>query len=200
MIFISGLLFPLAVIGGLVYLIVSLTRGRSERNQRDGADAISIRRLFQYALLLAALLVAASGVSGVLSRIISDAAARRGSELAGPLALTVSGVPVFWLLGRWIWRQLKTDPKERNSVGWSLYLNAALIGSLVAAVGTAFSIADGFVSGDGYDGTEVAPFLVAVAVWWGHWVISQRMPPIVLEDLHILVGSASARWPAALVS
>lgn len=190
MILVTGMLIPLAVIGGIVYIIVNATRGRAERERASVGGAVSIRRLFQYALLLAALLVAANGVSGVLGRVISDAAARRGSELAGPLALTVTGVPVFWLLGRWIWHQLHTDPIERNSAGWSLYLNVVLIGALITAVGLVFSIADGFISGDGYDGTELAPFVVAVGVWVAHWMAWRRIPPTLLPEAHVMAGSA----------
>jgi len=146
--------------------------------------------LFQYALLLAALVVAASGVSGVLSQVISDAAARRSTQLAGPLALTVTGAPVFWLLGRWIWHQHQTDTAERASVGWSLYINVALIGSLIIAVSMAFAIAERFVNGDGYDGNLLAPLLVAVAVWSGHWVAWRRIPPTVLVDLPVVAGAA----------
>jgi hypothetical protein len=185
-----GLLFPLVVIAGIVYAIVNATRSRSEGGRAAPGGAISLRRLFQYVLLLAALLVATSGISGVLGRVISDAAARRGTELAGPLALTVVGVPVFWLLSRWIWAQLQTDPAERGSVGWSFYLNVALIGSLIAAVSTAFAIAEGLIEGDGYEGTLVAPFVVAVAVWSAHWVVWRRTPPTILADAHIMAGAA----------
>ncbi|MEA2000961.1 MAG: DUF5671 domain-containing protein [Actinomycetota bacterium] len=185
-----GLLFPLAVIGGIVYAIVNATRSRDESGRAAPGGAISLRRLFQYVLLLAALVVAASGVSGVLGRVISDAAARRGTELAGPLALTVVGVPVFWLLSRWIWGQLQTDPAEQASVGWSFYLNAALIGSLSTAVSTAFAIAGRLIEGDGYEGTLVAPFVVAVAVWSAHWVVWRRTPPTVLADAQVMIGAA----------
>lgn len=190
MFLILGLLFQLAIVGGIVYAIVSAVRGRSGRGRAPRSSAISVRRLFQYALLLVALSIAASGVSGVLSRVISDAAARRDSELAGPLAMLVTGVPVFMLLGRWIWNQLLTDRAERNSVGWSFYINATLVGSLIAAVSLAFAIADRFIAGDGYDGTLVAPFLVAVGVWIGHWVAWRRVPPGILSDLHVMAGAA----------
>jgi hypothetical protein len=184
------MLIQLAIIGGIIYAIARAVRGRGERDRVDPGGAISIRRLFQYALLLAALVVAASGVSGVLSQVISDAAARRSTQLAGPLALTVTGVPVFWLLGRWIWHQLQTDTAERESVGWSLYINVALIGSLIIAVSMAFAIAERYINGDGYDGNLLAPLLVAVAVWLGHWAAWRRIPPAVLVDLPVMAGAA----------
>ncbi len=186
---IIGLLVQLAILGGIVFAIVSAIRGRRQPNLSAPGGAISIRRLFQYVLLLAALTVAAFGVGGLLSQVISDAAARRGSELAGPLALAVVGIPVFWLLGRWIWRQLETDPAEQDSVGWSLYLNVTLFGSLVVAASTLFAIAAGFIEGDGYEGSIVAAFLVSTVVWAGHWVAWRRMTPTVFEDLHIMAGA-----------
>lgn len=190
MFLITGLLVQLAIIGAIVYAIVNAVRGRSDRSPGAPSGAISIRRLFQYALLLAALVVAAFGVGGLLSRAISDAAARRGTELAGPLALTVTGVPVFWLLGRWIWQQLHIDPVERDSVGWSLYTNVTLLGSLIATVSMAFAIAARFIDGDGYDGSLVAAFVVAAAVWSAHWVAWRRIPPTVLPDFHVMAGAA----------
>ncbi len=189
MFIIIGLIVQLAIIGGITYAIVSAVRGRSERSPVAPGGAITIRRLFQYALLLAALVVAAFGVGGLLSRAISDAAVRRSGELAGPLALTVTGVPVFWLLGRWIWQHLKTDPEEQDSVGWGLYINVVLLGSLITAVSSAFAIADGIINGN-RDDTAVATFLVVTAVWLGHWVAWRRIPPTVLEIFHLMAGSA----------
>jgi hypothetical protein len=190
MFMITGLLIQLAIIGGIAYAIGSAVRGRSERSSVAPGGAISIRRLFQYALLLAALVVAAFGVGGLLSRAISDAAVRRSGELAGPLALTVTGVPVFSLLGRWIWQHLKTDPEEQGSVGWGLYINVVLLGSLITAVSAAFTIADGIINGNRNDGSAVATFVVATAVWLGHWVAWRRIPPTVLEIFHLMAGSA----------
>lgn len=189
MFFVFGLLLQLAVIGGIVFVIANAIRGRNTRTPSDAGGAISIRRLFQYALLLTALLVAAFGVGGILGRIISDADARRGSELAGPLALAVVGVPVFWFLGRWIWQQVQTDPIERDSFGWSLYINVVLLGSLLTAVSTAFAFADKVIQGDRYDGNTVAAFLVALAIWAGHWVAWRRVTPSVFGDFHVMAGA-----------
>jgi hypothetical protein len=184
-----SLIIPLAVIGAVVYAITS-GRKRDDPKPASPGGPVSIRRLFQYLLLLAALVVAGSGVAGLLGRVISDAAARRGSELAAPLALTVVGVPVLWLLGRWIWQQLNTDPVERQSVGWGLYLTVTLVGSLITTVSLAFGIASEFIRGDGYDGTMLAPFIVAAGIWAAHWWAWRRIPPTVLTDGHLMAGAA----------
>ncbi|MCP4304580.1 MAG: hypothetical protein GY788_06845 [bacterium] len=189
MFFVFGLLLQLAVIGGIVFVIANAIRGRSDRAQSGAGGAISIRRLFQYALLLTALVVAAFGVGGILGRIISDADARRSSELAGPLALAVVGVPVFWFLGRWIWQQVQTDPLERDSLGWSLYINVVLLGSILTAVSTAFAIADKIIGDSRYDGNAIAAFLVATAIWAGHWLAWRRVTPSVFGDFHIMAGA-----------
>ena len=170
-------LLPLVIIGIIVYALVNASRNRAERSDGDIGGGISTRRLFQYALLLGALVVAATGATGLLSRVISDSDARRDAELAGPLASTVIGVPFLWMLALWIRKQHQGDPNERHSFAWGFYLNAVLIGSLLTAGSLAFAIAAGFIDGDGYDGTVVAPFLVATAIWVAHWIVWQRVTP-----------------------
>ncbi len=183
-------LLPLIIVGIIIYVLVNGSRNRDQRSESQIGSGISTRRLFQYALLLVALVVAAVGVTGLLSRVISDADARRGAELAGPLASTVIGVPFFWMLARWIQKQHRNDRNERHSFAWAFYLNAALIGSLLTAGSTAFAIVSEFIEGEGYDGTIVAPFVVATAVWAAHWLVWQRVKPSILVDLHVMAGSA----------
>ena len=183
-------LLPLVIIGIIVYALVNGSRNKEQRPESDIGGGISTRRLFQYTLLLGGLVVAATGVTGLLSQVISDTDARRGAELAGPLASTVIGVPFLWLLARWIQKQHQGDPSERHSFAWGFYINAALIGSLFTSGSLAFAIAGGFIDGDGYDGTVVAPFLVATTIWVVHWLVWQRVKPSALTDLHVMAGSA----------
>ncbi len=183
-------ILPLFVIGIIIYAVVNSTNRRERRPESGIGGAISTRRLFQYALLLVALGVAASGVTGLLSQVISGADVRRGTELAGPLASTVIGIPFFWMLARWIQRQHQANQDERHSFAWSLYLNAALIGSLVTAGSAAFAFLNGFIDGDGYDGTVLAPVVVASGVWTAHWLVWRRVTPTAMVDLHVMVASA----------
>lgn len=184
-----GSLIPIAIVAGIGYAIVSATRNRQDRSSgRSGA--IAVRRLFQYGLLLAVLAVAAFGVGGLLERVLSDAAARRGSNLSGPLALTVVGLPVYWMLAQWSQRQLASDRDEAASLGWSLYLNVALIASLVTGVTYGYLLASGVIDGRPYDGSHAAGLIVAAAIWGAHWQWWRRYPPQILASGHVLVGAA----------
>ncbi len=187
-------LIALLVVGGLIFAVVAASRGREPSGTSDGA--VSIRRLFQYVLLLAALIVAAVGLSGILERVIGGAAARRGSELAGSLALLSVGVPVFWALAVVLWRRL-SDPKEQRSVAWALYVNTVLIGSLSTIIGFAFAVANEFIDGSGYDGGLMAPLIVSTAVWGLHWEGWRRQQPHRLPMAHVYVGAAIGLFLAA---
>ena len=127
-----------------------------------------MRRFFQYALLLAALIFAIIGISGLLGRVISTAQPRRGSELAGSLALAIVGVPVLYAIGRWVHQTLAGDPAERDRLWWSFYVNVVLIASLATASAFLIGIANDVIEGVRYDGSLVASSVVLTAVWATH--------------------------------
>ncbi len=182
-----GPLLPLIVLGIIIWAIVAATRKRREVvTERGGAT--SARRLFQYAIAYAAFVVAATGLSGLIGNLLSDTVAERGSELAGPLAMTIVGVPVFFALARWIWHTHAADPTERNGVGWALYVNLALITALAAAIGSAFSTAADFIDAD-WRSAGIAGLVVWTGGWAGHWLAWRRLQPGLLPRLHLWVGS-----------
>jgi hypothetical protein len=190
-----GGLIPLAILGLIIYAIVKATRGRTAAGVGD--SVVSFRRLFEYALLLAALIVAASGLSGILARVIGGAAARRDTELAASLAMVSVGVPVFWGFGVIMWRRLAAATEQR-SAAWSLYLNITLIGSVSFGAGYALSFTNELIDGDGYDGARLAPFVVACAVWMAHWIAWRLRPPTLAPLGHVYVGAAVGLVLAAI--
>ena len=180
-------LIPLAIVAAIVFAVVR----RSGDAGGPGGGSAPVRRLFQYGILFAALIVAAVGFGNLLGVALGGAAVgRAGSQVATPLALTVVGVPVFWLVGRWVWRGVSTDDQERGGLGWSLYLSAALLGSLGTVVGTAFGLAEWLVGAGSYDGEVLGHLLVWSAVWGLHWTAWRLARPTLWPGFHLWVGAA----------
>ena len=85
----------------------------------------TLRRLILYVLLFALVIIAASGVGGLLNRLFHTASVLVTGDpasLALPLAFTLIGGPLALLLWWFAWRRL-SDSAERTAVGWSLYLS-----------------------------------------------------------------------------
>ncbi len=139
MFFIFGSLFQLLFWGAIIYGIVKLIQGRG----RPATDApMTVKRLFLFGSLYAALHVAAWGVAGLIG-VLGEDSVDRGEQAAAPLAMAVVGVPVLFLLGRGVWRSL-ADPSER-SIAFSLYLNLTLVTALVAVMVSTIAIGDSVV-------------------------------------------------------
>jgi hypothetical protein len=184
-----SLLVPLLIVAGIVYGVVRLARGRAPRtsSQLDGG---STRRLFVYTMLFITLLVAATGLQGLLGRVLSDAAVRSDSEIATTLALTLVGIPVFLTLARSTWRRLTEYPDERNALGWSLYLAGTLITALAVASVAFIDLLNRLIDGSGFDGRIFSMVLVWTSIWAVHWYAWRIAPPTRAESLQLFLGSA----------
>ncbi len=112
----SNLLF-LALLGGIVYAIVKGVSGRREQAGAESAPG-SLRRVFLFGSLYAAVHFAAWGIAGFVDAVTTS------GNVAEPLAIVIVAVPVAALLGRWAWRSLG-DPAERGPT-FALYLNFML--------------------------------------------------------------------------
>lgn len=190
-----GLLIQILVMAAIVYAIVAAVRRRSDSLIVRSGE-LSLRRLFVYAMLLASLIVAGIGLSEVLGAALSTAAARRELDLAGPLAMMVVGLPVFGALALWVRRTHASDPSERSTAAWTLYLNGALLVTLGAAVGSAFAVAGSVIDGES-SAAAAASLVVWGAAWAGHWYSWDRLRPTLLPRLHLWIGSAAGLWIGA---
>ncbi|MCP5114205.1 MAG: hypothetical protein GY953_25530, partial [bacterium] len=92
----SNLLF-LALLGGIVYAIVKGVSGRREQAGAESAPG-SLRRVFLFGSLYAAVHFAAWGIAGFVDAVTTS------GNVAEPLAIVIVAVPVTALLGRWAWR------------------------------------------------------------------------------------------------
>ncbi|GAA5162204.1 DUF5671 domain-containing protein [Ornithinimicrobium tianjinense] len=198
-------LVPLALVAGLVVGGVLLWRRRSGEggveHAAPGGAGQSVRRFFQYLLLLGLLVAAAAGVTGLLGRgldrlddaptlVVDD------STLALQLALTIIATPIWLVLARWTHRRAVADPRELSSLGWAAYLTlAGLISLVTAMVGwtrTLWMLA----GAEDYRGTSAALATVWTLVWAGHLWWGRRGTPrghlLARDLLSALVGLATA--------
>ncbi|MGH8875523.1 MAG: DUF5671 domain-containing protein, partial [Acidimicrobiia bacterium] len=189
--FLSGIVSLLLFLA-VVSLIVRALRGRRDEEE---SSAVSLRRLFQYALLFSAMAATAVGLGGLISGLVptEEAIAGRGAaDLARALALTVVGAPVFtalWVFGE---RTRANDPAESGSAAWALYLNIALLASLVTAMVSATQIGAWLLGVEDLPRGAVGRTVVWAAAWAFHWQVAadpSRRPTVSTADLPSLVGA-----------
>ena len=129
------MIVSLLLLVGLGVVAVVAVRRMTARGGGPATEGHAVRRLFQYLLLYALLVVVATGLSGLLGRLLSaPLASADQSELARSVAFTVVGVPLFVLVALWSRRRLAVDPFESASPAWALYITAASLTSLVVAM------------------------------------------------------------------
>ena len=186
---IVGLLFPLIIIGVIVWLA-------QHRKAGVGGEpgVVSLRRFLSYALLLAALFTAASGVALLLASVLpaGQIAGDRTSRLALGLSLTLVAVPVWALLWRMLARRLRAQETERAAPAWALYVVVAATVSLLVAFLHAVDVGCWLVGVEPYAPAAIANTVVWAGVWAVQlWVLrsAQLAPTGPLPQLATLAGS-----------
>lgn len=163
-----AVLLPLAVVALLVFAI---------RNALQSTSSLStgqqVRNFFQYVILLAAVLVAASGVAGSIGAVINRSAfvAADADQTALNLAMLLLGVPLTAVLGMATRRRLASDRSDLQSFGWTLFVTVGSVAPLVVAVFGAYQLLLFVVGAERYDGFALSQF----AVWGGTWVAIRRI-------------------------
>jgi hypothetical protein len=147
-----------------------------------------------YALLFALVVIAASGVGGLLERLSQTASVLASADVQGvalSLAFTLVGGPLALLLWWFAWRRLD-DPAERTAAGWGLYLTAMYAVSLIIATTSLLAMAVSFID---TRESQWQPPLATGLVWLGIWLWHRWMwkhpakPSRHLEDVRAVVGS-----------
>lgn len=174
----------------LVVLVVVVVRRSNAQAGRASTDGHALRRVFQYPLLYGLLVVVATGLSGLLGRLLERDLLVAGDEagLARDLAFVVVGAPLFVGLALWSRRRF-AESDEAGSLGWAFYVTAASLTSLVVAM-VAFGQVLRWVAGlEAYDGGALARFVVWGALWGAHWWVDARTTPPQHAQVHHLGGS-----------
>lgn len=159
-----------------------------------GSAQPTVRRLIVYTLLFALVVVASTGLSGLLGRLLGAGDVLVAGDVAGlarSLAFTLIGGPMAAALWWFVWRRLD-DAMERQSVGWGLYLTvmhavalitaaAWLLGALAALIGLEWqgwrlSLSNGLVW--------------AGVLAWHRWMWRHpRKSPLIMSDVPTVVGA-----------
>ncbi|MDP9887011.1 DUF5671 domain-containing protein [Pseudarthrobacter enclensis] len=154
----------------------------------------TLRRLILYVLLFALVVIAASGLSGLLERLFRTTSTLVSGDVAGlalSLAFTLIGGPLALLLWWFVWRRLD-DEAERRAPGWGLYLTGMYAVSLIIATTSLLDLASSFIgTQESQWPSPLANGIVWAAIWWWHrWMWKHpRKPSSHLEDVRAVIGS-----------
>ncbi|MGA0065236.1 MAG: DUF5671 domain-containing protein [Ilumatobacteraceae bacterium] len=161
-------LLPLAVVAIVVFAV---------RNSRRSPSSLSTgqqaRSFFQYAILLAAVLVASAGVAGTIGTVIDGATfvAADANDTALNLAMLLLGVPLTAILGVTTRRHLSGDRSDLQSFGWSLFITIGTVAPLVVAMFGAYQVLLFVFGVERYDGYALSQLLT----WTGTWYAVRRV-------------------------
>ncbi|MHC6593998.1 DUF5671 domain-containing protein [Arthrobacter sp. C152] len=159
-----------------------------------GGTLASLRRLILYVLLFALVVIAASGLSGLLERLFTSASVLVSGGVAGlalSLAFTLIGGPLALLLWWFVWRRLD-DASERTAAGWGFYLTAMYAFSLILYTTSFLDLLSSLIgNGKTAWASPLANGLVWAGIWlWHRWMWKHPLKPSShLEDVRAVVGS-----------
>jgi hypothetical protein len=188
---ILSMLFPLAIVAGIIIIIVKLV-GKRDATSTESAG-VSVRRFFQYTIMLVMLMLAGIGLAGLIDAAMSAAgqATQDTAAVAGSIAFVLVALPVYTGLALFTKRRLDTDPAEQRSLGWAFYLTVALIGSLIATMSLTTAFLGRWLADGDLDRALLIPALIWGGVWAGHWWVAQRRADPGRMQFHLLLGSAA---------
>ncbi len=189
-------LLPLAVLALVVWLAV---RTFGQRGPDGGADpAVTLRRLFLYGLLYVTLLVAAQGLIELFRELLEDED-RSNAALARALAFLVVGGPACAGLVWYVDRRLTGDPEERTSLAWTVYLNGALLTTLIGSMiesQEVLRLALAPSERRRFASEALAAAIIWTGLWAGHWFLRRRHG--IRGDLDLSIGTVFGLAPLAV--
>jgi len=140
-----------------------------------GAGA-AVRRLVVFVLLFVLVCLAATGVAGIITRIVGAGVSLTDdstSGLATSLAFTLIAGPLAALLWWFAWRRLGERP-ERDSPLWGLYLAGMSTVALVLAVTAILTTLASLISGE-WNADAVGTGVAWAGIWaWHAWMSRDR--------------------------
>lgn len=162
-------------------------------------DTRGVRRLFQYAVLFALMIILALGIEGLLQWTLGALHPWQDGDavLSRSLAFTLAGGPLAALLVWWTLRSQSRDPGERDTFLFSAYVTlTALVALLVATEALSDVLADALSGTLRDDG--MASVVAWAALWLAHWIWARRALDARRNTPHLLLGSLIGLVTAAI--
>ncbi len=202
-----GLLFWLALVGGVVYLVLVLVRrGRSPDPDPDPGIGAP-RRFYFYSISFIALMMLANGVMLIVMTLLDEVSggpmlSKSTTKLASGLSLVVVGLPLWGIHWRFVQRTVSERSAERDMLLRKLYLYVTLAVALGFLVVNGYWVIEFLFRAGEFSGLALAAVLVWAVVWAYHWrVVTVEGPESTLETLgvrRLYLYLASAAGVAAL--
>ena len=184
-------LVQLAIFVGIVVFVVKVVTKKGSSSAEG--SGISVRRFFQYSIMLVMLVVASFGIIGIIDAVASGGSTvtRDTAAIARSIAFLVVGLPVFGGLAFYTRRLLRTTPAESRSLGWIGYLTLALIGSLIFVMSFTTAFVGELLTDGDFETMSFISILVWGSVWFAHWMVAARSADRDQMQFHLLAGSAA---------
>ena len=151
-----------------------------------------VRRIIVFVILFALVAVAATGLSGLIERVIGGGSTIVSDDtgLALFLAFALIATPLAGVLWWWERRRLIADSGERASLLWALYLTAMSLTSLIVATTALVGAAVAGIDGE-WRPSELSTGIVwlGVWVWHRHMRRSRSTAPTRLVDVPVGLGA-----------
>jgi len=175
----------------ILVVVVVVIRKLFVKKSATSSPGHSLRRFFQYVLLYGLLVVSASGLSGLIERLLSrdTAIVISNSALARNLSFTVVGIPIFLVLAIWSRRRFDDDVTEKLSLGFRLYMIAAPLTALIVSMAALNDILKWIVRWNDFNSAAAGRFLVWGPIWFGHYRIHARLAAKHRSEPHDIIGS-----------
>ncbi len=151
----------------------------------------TVRRLIVFTILFVLVVIAATGVSGLLGRLFEtrpDFGYGAGG-LALSLAFALIGGPLAAVLWWFVWRRL--DGPDRSSVAWGLYLAAISFVALVTFSVSLLGMLSDLIGGR-WSPEALATGITWLVVWVLHRLMSAHAAksPLRLATVPVVLGAA----------
>ncbi len=168
---IIALLLIVLLIGGVGILVAGARRARD-------VPGSGVRRAFQYAVLYALFVTAATGVESLLSMAFGAGIPAPWQDhsyaLAQALTFTFLALPLAAGVAWWTRRCHAREPREADSLLYAGYLGAAALTGLALGADRVHALVTALLIGEGVDPVAAAGAIAWGGLWAGHWLV--RVP------------------------
>ena len=183
-----SLLITLSPVLLVIFLIIYRI---NKKDKIVNTDENQVKRFFQYLTLFGLVIIVGSGLSGLISRLLSesDFIISDQATLARNISFILVGLPLLLAVLLWLRKQHLAKASEQESFAWAFYLTAILTTSLLVSATAANSVLRWIFQIDDYSSTALAQLFIWGIIWAVHFFISKRFASAIRMQTQYLIGS-----------